>query len=211
MFDLAHRHLEASGVVWKADALPQARQRLLLDEVKIFRALGNEEKDLIAQAMDARDYLAGQVVLDVGEVAGHLLVIGTGVISAAVPDGDAWIEAGRMGPGEIMGEEGIIDDAPSSARFTALTSCRLYRIDRDNIRTCLEQRSEIRTALNRLHAFREQASHSLLLQSPPPSARVASCSGCRSADAGPSHGLRPREPGAGSTRLHPLVRLMLQK
>lgn len=166
MFDLAHRHLEASGVVWNADALPQPRQRLLLDEVKIFRALGNEEKDLIAQAMEARDYLAGQVVLNVGEVAEHLLVIGTGVVSAAVPDGDAWVEAGRMGPGEIMGEEGIIDDTPSRARFTALTSCRLYRIDRDNIRTCLEQRSEIRTALNRLHAFREQASHSLLLQKP---------------------------------------------
>ncbi|WP_342245183.1 mechanosensitive ion channel family protein [Pseudomonas sp. OTU5201] len=168
MYDLAHRHLEATGITFSSDSVPQpwSRPRLLLEDVKIFRALSSEEKDELSQVMAPLAFSAGQVVLDVGEVSDGLLVIGTGVISAAVPDGAGMIEAGRMGPGEILGEEGIANDAPSQARFTALTSCMLYRIERDAIRSCLEERIEIRAALTRLRAFREQASRNLLLQKP---------------------------------------------
>ncbi|MGF6693824.1 small-conductance mechanosensitive channel [Metapseudomonas resinovorans] len=168
MYDLAHRHLEAAGIAFSSDSVPQpwSRSRLLLEDVKIFRALSSEEKDELSQVMAPLAFSAGQVVLDVGEVSDGLLVIGTGVISAAVPDGAGMIEAGRMGPGEILGEEGIANDVPSRARFTALTSCVLYRVERDAIRSCLEERIEVRAALTRLRAFREQASRNLLLQKP---------------------------------------------
>ncbi|MNG21901.1 hypothetical protein D3C84_1063230 [compost metagenome] len=42
----------------------------------------------------------------------------------------------------------------------------LYRIEKEAIRTCLDERVEVRTALTRLRSFREQASRSLLLQKP---------------------------------------------
>ncbi|BAN48936.1 mechanosensitive ion channel family protein [Metapseudomonas resinovorans] len=168
MFDLAHRHLEAAGIATGDGAPPQpwSRPRLLLEEVKVFRALSATEKDELAQVMAPLAFSAGQVVLEVGEVADGLLVIGTGVISAAVPDGADMLEAGRMGPGEILGEEGIGGDAPSQARFTALSSCVLYRIDKEAIRSCLDARVEVRAALGRLRGFREQASRNLLLQKP---------------------------------------------
>lgn len=168
LFDLAHRNLEAAGLqrVGEAAEHPRSRERLLLDEVKVFRALGDEEKERLARLMTVSDHPAGQVLLERGDVAGQLLVIGSGVVSAALPDSDGWLEAGRMGPGEVMGEEGINGDAPSSARFTALTSCRLYRIDAAEIRDCLAQRSEVRTALDKLQAFRTQASQSLLTEKP---------------------------------------------
>lgn len=114
--------------------------------MKVFRALGDEEKERLARLMTVSDHPAGQVLLERGDVAGQLLVIGSGVVSAALPDGDG--------------------DAPSSARFTALTSCRLYRIDAAEIRNCLAQRSEVRTALDKLQAFRTQASQSLLTEKP---------------------------------------------
>ncbi|MFC5695864.1 mechanosensitive ion channel domain-containing protein [Pseudomonas sp. GCM10022186] len=168
MYDLAHRHLEAAGIAFSSGAAPQpwSRPRLLLEEVKIFRALSSEEKDQLSQLMAPLSFSAGQVVLALGEVADSLLVIGTGVVSAAVPDGAGMVEAGRMGPGEILGEEGIANDAPSHAQFTALSSCVLYRIEKDAIRTCLDQRVEVRAALTRLRAFREQASRNLLMQKP---------------------------------------------
>ncbi|WP_375738569.1 mechanosensitive ion channel domain-containing protein [Pseudomonas boanensis] len=168
MYDLAHRHLEAAGIAWNTDLAqtPWTRQRLLLDDVKIFRALSSDEKDRLSQSMLAVEFPAGQVVLAEGEVSDCLLVIATGVVSASVADGNAMVEAGRMGPGEILGEEGIVNDSPSQARFTTLTSCVLYRIEKDTIRTCLDQRIEVRSALNRLRSFREQASNSLLLQKP---------------------------------------------
>ncbi|MDT4819272.1 Mechanosensitive ion channel [compost metagenome] len=168
MYDLAHRHLEAAGIAFSSESAPQpwSRPRLLLEEVKVFRALSNEEKDTLSQLMSPLAFSAGQVVLGVGEVSDGLLVIGTGVVSAAVPDGDGMLEAGRMGPGEILGEEGIASDAPSQAQFTALTSCVLYRIEKEAIRSCLDERVEVRAALTRLRSFREQASRSLLLQKP---------------------------------------------
>lgn len=168
MFDLAHRHLQAAGILRGAELheVPHSRQRALLDDVKIFRSLTAEEKDRLAEQMQPLAVSAGQVVLELGEVSEQLLVIGTGVVSAAVPDGERFVEAGRMGPGEIMGEQGITHDTPSQARFTALSSGLLYRIDKPLIQACLEQRSEIGSALHKLQSFREQSSASLLAQKP---------------------------------------------
>ncbi|MBB2497513.1 mechanosensitive ion channel family protein [Aquipseudomonas ullengensis] len=168
LFDLAHRHLEAAGILRGADVsdVPKSRPRSLLDDVKIFRSLDAEEKDRLSQQMVAQTFSAGQVVLEQGETTDYLLVIGTGVVSAAVPDGDSFIEAGRMGPGEIMGEEGVTLGAASQARFTALTSSVIYRIDKAMIEDCLQQREEVASALSKLQTFRQEASSSLLVHKP---------------------------------------------
>lgn len=168
MFDLAHRHLQAAGVVWNADSAPRpwSRQRALLEDVRIFRSLSNDEKDSLSQRMVPVEYLADQVILGVGEASDHLLVIGTGVVSAALVEGDKVVEAGRMGPGEVLGLEGLLDADTSHTAFRSLTSCLLYRIDKDDVRSCLQQRGEVKAALSKLAHFRQQASQSLLLQKP---------------------------------------------
>ncbi|MES2818668.1 MAG: mechanosensitive ion channel family protein [Pseudomonadota bacterium] len=168
MFDLAHRHLQAAGILRgnETQDVAQSPQRALLDNVKIFRSLSTEEKDRLAEQMQPLAISAGQVVLELGEVCEQLLVIGTGVVSAAVHDGECFVEAGRMGPGEILGEQGVIHDTPSPARFTALRSGMLYRIDKPVIQASLEQHSEIGNALQKLQSFREQSSAALLEPKP---------------------------------------------
>jgi len=169
MFDLAHRHLEAAGVVWNSDTQPGQmwnRQRALLEDVRIFRSLSNEEKDNLSQRMTAVEYLADQVILGVGDSSDYLLVIGTGVVSVGIRDGDKQLEAGRMGPGEVLGVEGLLEADDSTAEFHTLTSCILYRIDKDEVRSCLEQRTEVKTALLKLQRIRQQTRQSLLEQKP---------------------------------------------
>ena len=95
-----------------------------------------------------------------------ILLIGTGVVSASVRDGERLLEAGRMGPGEVLGLEGLLDSEASIAEFRSLTSCLLYRIDKAEVRSCLEQRDEVKTALSKLQRFRQDNSQSLLLQRP---------------------------------------------
>lgn len=155
LFDLAHRHLEARGVMWNVDLAmpPRSRQREVLDEVRVCRSLTDEERDALSQRMTAVEYLADQVILGVGEHCDHLLVIGSGVVSAAIRDGETLVEAGRMGPGEVLGIEGLIDEDDSFAEFRTLTSC-------------LVQRGEVQTALTKLQRFRRQSRESLLLQKP---------------------------------------------
>ncbi|MHC6228026.1 mechanosensitive ion channel domain-containing protein [Pseudomonas sp. X10] len=169
LFDLAHRHLEATGVIWNSSSAthPRSRPRELLEEVRIFRSLNEEERDALSQRMTAVEYLANQIILGVGDNSGYLLVIGSGVVSASIRDGDKLIEAGRMGPGEVLGIEGIVDSEGSNAEFRTLTSCLLYRIDKEQVRSCLAQRTEVESALSKLQHFRRQASQSLLLQKPP--------------------------------------------
>ncbi|EKT4523977.1 mechanosensitive ion channel family protein [Pseudomonas putida] len=169
LFDLAHRHLEASGVMWNVDLAlpPRSRQRDLLDEVRVFRSLTSEERDALSQRMTAVEYLADQVILGVGEQSDHLLVIGSGVVSASIRDGERLVEAGRMGPGEVLGIEGLTDDETSFAEFRTLTGCLLYRIDKEQVRSCLVKRGEVQSALTKLLRFRRQSRESLLLQKPP--------------------------------------------
>jgi hypothetical protein len=70
LFDLAHRHLEASGVMWNVDLAlpPRSRQREVLDEVRVFRSLSDEERDALSQRMTAVEYLADQVILGLASI-----------------------------------------------------------------------------------------------------------------------------------------------
>jgi small-conductance mechanosensitive channel len=168
LFDLAYRHLEAAGIAWQSETTTEtmSRPRALLDEVKVFRTSTLDEKNQLAQTMVAREYAAGQTIIELGEVTDGLYVIATGVVSANIEDGSSMVEAGRMGPGEVMGEQSVLDDTPSEARFIAMTSCVIYRIEKAATRSAMEQRVEITTALNKLQAVRQQTSQHVLLRKP---------------------------------------------
>ena len=71
-----------------------------------------------------------------------------------------------MGPSEVMGEQIILADTPSQATFTALTSSIIYRLDKTLTRECMEQRTEVGRALNKLQAVRQQNSRLALMAEP---------------------------------------------
>jgi small-conductance mechanosensitive channel len=168
MFDLAHRHLEAAGVVWGYGKEEQRwnRQRRLLEDVRIFRSLNNDERERVADAMTPVDYKADQVILAFGEVADCLMIISTGVVSVSIHDGEKLIEAGRMGPGEVLGEEGILADSPSRGEFRTITSGRLFRIEKDMFGNQLEHLGELKTALGYLQDQRQEIRETVIMQQP---------------------------------------------
>ncbi|WAH58604.1 mechanosensitive ion channel family protein [Pseudomonas silvicola] len=169
LFDLAHRHLQASGVNWASEATdrPWSRPRALLEDVRVFRSLSNDDKDHLAERMISVEYPEDQLILAYGATSDDLLVIGTGVVSASIKDGEKLIEAGRMGPGEILGEDNLVSEGASMAEFRTLTTCILYRIDKQELKACMVDRSEVRAAFTKLQHYRQHKSQSLLLQRPP--------------------------------------------
>jgi len=66
----------------------------------------------------------------------------------------------------VLGVEGLLDSEASGAEFRTLTSCLLYRIDKAEVKNCLEQRTEVKDALDKLQRVRLKNSESLLLQKP---------------------------------------------
>lgn len=167
LFDLVHRNLRASGVKWGSEhEHPWTRPRSLLEDVKIFHSLSSEDKDQLSENMTAIEYPEDQLIVPFGAVSEYLLVIGSGIVSARIKDGATLIEAGRLGPGDILGEDSIINEGAALAEFYSFTNCLLYRIDKKALIACMDERSEVRAELNKLQHYRKHKTESLLFQKP---------------------------------------------
>jgi len=175
LYDLAYRHLAASGVIMHNLALtaPEltttSHRRQLLNEINIFRTLTDEEKIELSSKMVGHAYNAGQLVVKAGELTDYLLIIDSGVISVTLQLDNTvghheTIEAGRMGPREIIGERGILRGTPTKADLTTLTHCVIYRIEKADLMPFIEASSPVGDALENLLSIREHGGKALLEQ-----------------------------------------------
>jgi small-conductance mechanosensitive channel/CRP-like cAMP-binding protein len=159
LFDLAFRHLQAAGVTLLSSVEPHvpnglSRPRALLESSPIFSTLREEEKVTFSQHMTLQTVRAGEMILPACVVSDHLFIIESGVVSVALSRDGTQFEAGRMGPGEVIGESGILSDMAVSAEFSAHTFCTLYRIDKEYLKPCLAARHDINEAMKALVDFR---------------------------------------------------------
>lgn len=171
LFDLAYRHLQASGVNLlssnEGDApTHSSRPRALLDSSPIFSTLRQEEKDTFSQNMVLQTFRAGEVILAGGEVSDHLFIVESGVVSVTLKRNGTPFESGRMGPGEVIGEAGILADTSLPADFTAKTFCALYRIEKSYLKPCLDARHDINDAMTALFDYRLHKAQSLTEEAP---------------------------------------------
>jgi small-conductance mechanosensitive channel/CRP-like cAMP-binding protein len=171
LFDLAFRHLQASGVSLLSNVEPNApanlsRPRALLDASNIFSTLRQEEKETFSQNMTLQTFRAGEMILPAGEVSDHLFIIESGVVSVELSRGGVKFETGRMGPGEVIGEGGILSDTAMPADFSAKTVCTLYRIEREYLQPCLDARHDIGEAMKALLDFRLNKAQTLIQETP---------------------------------------------
>ncbi|AWY40330.1 mechanosensitive ion channel protein MscS [Pseudomonas putida] len=159
LYDLAYRHLQAAGVNLLSNVEPNpqndiSRPRALLESSPIFSTLRQEEKETFSQNMNLQNFRAGETILAAGEVSHHLFIIESGVVSVTLNLHGSLIETGRMGPGEVIGEAGILTDSSSKAEFSAKTFCTLYRIEEGYLKPCLDARQDINDAMKTLLDFR---------------------------------------------------------
>jgi len=75
---------------------------------------------------ETTSFAAGQYVFKAGDKGEAMYVIIEGEVE--ILDGSTLLEA--AGPGSIVGELALIDDAPRSASVVAKTDCRLVTVDR---------------------------------------------------------------------------------
>ena len=171
LFDLAFRHLQASGVSLLSSVESNApaglsRPLALLDSSSIFSTLRQEEKDTFSQNMKLQNFRAGELILPAGEVSDHLFIIESGVVSVELSRDGVRFESGRMGPGEVIGEGGILSDTALPADFTAKTFCSLYRIEKDYLKPCLDARHDISEAMTALLDYRLEKARTLTMETP---------------------------------------------
>ncbi|MNT02796.1 Cyclic nucleotide-binding domain protein [compost metagenome] len=90
-----------------------------------------------------------------------MFIIESGVISVTLMRHGTPFESGRMGPGEVIGEAGILTDSALPAQFTAKTFCGLYRIEKSYLKPCLDARHDINDAMKALLDYRLQKAKTL--------------------------------------------------
>lgn len=94
------------------------------------------------------------------------MIIESGVVSVALSRGGVKFESGRMGPGEVIGEGGILSDTSVPADFSAKTFCSVYRIEKDYLKPCLDARHDIGEAMKALLDFRLHKAQTLTQEEP---------------------------------------------
>jgi small-conductance mechanosensitive channel len=167
MYDLAYRHLLSAGISWLSTIEPdfpprQTRARALLDNTSIFATtLSDEDKDHVSQNMILQTFSPGEMILAGGQVSTSLYIIETGVVTVALFRSGNKFEAGRMGPGEVIGEGGIVSGTALPAEFAALTFCNLYRIDQEYLSPCVQARHDMCQAMKALVDLRLQIAHTM--------------------------------------------------
>jgi len=168
LHDLIYRQLAASESVRQSAAQPVAttRQLAALDSINALRTLSFEDRLELESHMRLSSYPAGAVILQLGVVPDALLILESGVVTVTVERSDGPYELGRMGPGELMGEGGIIDGSLTAVRFTALTDCVIYQIDSNDILANFDEQSELQRALAEISRTRTRTRETLLQHRP---------------------------------------------
>ena len=102
----------------RAEEEPMDEARL--EGIPLFAGLGRSERRLVARCADEVELEPGDSLCREGELAWEFLVIEEG--SARVVRGDQYLD--ELGPGDFLGEIGVIEGTPRNATVTALSPIR---------------------------------------------------------------------------------------
>jgi small-conductance mechanosensitive channel/CRP-like cAMP-binding protein len=148
LYDLCHRHLTAAGVELRSLGVPSLRphsdgrddQRImLLQRVDLFAALTLDEIAQLARGLSRRECEAGEVLITPESVPDSLTIIDSGVLCAVAKEGSAQVEVGRFGPGDAIGEGGLLAGLPARVKITTLTQSVLYTLKKDELTPILKK------------------------------------------------------------------------
>jgi CRP-like cAMP-binding protein len=112
--------------------------------------LPEDELDMLARTMRRRELRAGQVLWRQGDDSQELVFVLDGriAISLQLPGG-ATVEVSSVGPGEVMGEMGVIDGGPRSATATAAEPTIVLLLGRADYSALVSRRHPTAFALKR--------------------------------------------------------------
>jgi small-conductance mechanosensitive channel len=152
VIDLVYRHCKSAGLLLAPPpegvaALrdlpteemvkpPPVSPLMLIDALPIFAALTQPEKQALADATEARAYRKGDVIVREGEALSSLMILRAGIVVMR----RGGVEAGRLAPGDIFGETGLLAGMGEACTLEALTRVTVYEIDQEAFEPLIHDR-----------------------------------------------------------------------
>ena len=97
----------------------------LLKTIPLFAEVPDEQLRKIAPFAETDEFAEGQVVVKEGGYANHFLAIEEGTAKVE-RDGE---QIGDLGPGDVFGEQGLLEKQERSATVTATSRLRVIKIE----------------------------------------------------------------------------------
>jgi CRP/FNR family transcriptional regulator, cyclic AMP receptor protein len=113
---------------------PRDQKLQLLGRVPLFAGCASRDLEEIGKLADEVDVPAGQTLMTEGATAQEFFVVIDG--SLRVERGGA--EIAKLGPGDFVGEIGLVDGRPRTATVTAESASRLFVIGHREFHSLLE-------------------------------------------------------------------------
>jgi CRP-like cAMP-binding protein len=102
-------------------------------------------------------------------VTDYLMIVESGVVSVEVTTPSGVVEPVRLGPGDAVGEAGVLAGLPVRAKLIALTQTVIYRLNKTDLTPVLKRRPDIGQQMCQVLSQREDK---LLQLGSPPEAQV---------------------------------------
>ena len=102
-----------------------------------------EDTGFVVRQSYEREYLAGEVIYEVGDETQVLYVIQAGQVELQRDGAGGSRTVARHGPGDFFGEMGALASRPRSVRAVATSDARLLELDRSTFEGMCEERPEI--------------------------------------------------------------------
>jgi CRP/FNR family cyclic AMP-dependent transcriptional regulator len=96
-----------------------------LKRIPLFESIPDEDLKQVATFAVGEEHPEGAVVVKEGDFSNHFYGIEDGTAKVE-RDGQ---EVGQLGPGDVFGEQGLLDKSERSATVTATSSLRVIKIE----------------------------------------------------------------------------------
>jgi len=137
---------EAANQASERGAQAELDKRLAaLRGVDVFEPLNDGERRILAGRLKPTPFAAGETITRQGALADWLYILYSGSAEVRLYSGDAgaYKTVKRLGPGDVLGEMGLLTGEPRTATAVAAEEVRCYRLDRDGFSGVLTSRPEI--------------------------------------------------------------------
>jgi small-conductance mechanosensitive channel len=126
--------------------MPEPAEPHILD-IALFEPLPVEKRNELERQLACRALQIGDVLFAQGDTEASLFIIGAGVLEVSREDKHDTIVIGRIGPGDYLGEIGMLTGAAHAATAKALTPSLVYELRKEFVAPLIKDDP------NLLHAF----------------------------------------------------------
>ncbi|HKJ38483.1 MAG TPA: PrsW family glutamic-type intramembrane protease [Anaerolineales bacterium] len=154
IMNLMKSRIEASAAVNKdkvGTGIWDLNDRLKINQLKrsfLFQGLSDKALDAIAQMVREHKLVEDDVLVRRGETGDSIFMINTGWFKVVTEDANGGeLIINKTGPGEIIGEMALLDEAPRSATVIALAPAKVFELKKDAFQEILDQRPDVALAL----------------------------------------------------------------